>query len=88
MKQYSVIFVCLLFHLFSEVQSAKILCLNPSPSKSHLIITNALVKGLVEKGHDVTFVSSYPLMIPLKNYRNVHIPVEPIPEGDPIILYT
>ncbi|KAI8129053.1 2-hydroxyacylsphingosine 1-beta-galactosyltransferase [Lucilia cuprina] len=43
-------------------------------SKSHFIVGSALMRGLVEKGHEVTVISPFPLKKPLKNYHDVPVP--------------
>lgn len=53
------------------VDSAKILSIHPSPSRSHVIIMQSLLKGLAAKGHEVTLISSFPLSKPMKNYRDI-----------------
>lgn len=56
--------------------SAKILCLFPTASKSHVLGTQALLKNLAQRGHEVTMVSAFPLSQPVKNYRDVYVPIE------------
>ncbi|XP_055537535.1 UDP-glucosyltransferase 2-like [Wyeomyia smithii] len=53
---------------------SKILCLHPSPTRSHLMISQALLEGLAERGHQVTMVSSYKMSKPVPNYREVVVP--------------
>lgn len=50
--------------------ASKILFLFPTPSKSHVLVAQGLSTSLAEKGHEVTFFSSYPLSKPMKNYRD------------------
>lgn len=50
---------------------SKILGIFPVPSKSHYIIGEALLRGLAEKGHDVTMISPYTLDKPMKNYTDI-----------------
>ncbi|XP_055702426.1 UDP-glycosyltransferase UGT5-like [Phlebotomus papatasi] len=59
-----------------EVSSYKILMVFPSFSPSHLIVASGLLKGLAKKGHEVTMVSSYPQSKPVKNYRDVVLPLD------------
>lgn len=62
--------------LVSEMSvGSRILFLFPSPSKSHVIVAQGLSTTLAEKGHEVTFVSSFPLSKPMKNYRDIVSPV-------------
>ena len=69
----------LLMFIVQLCDSAKILVLFPSPSKSHLITTQALATELARRGHSVTIVSSYPLDKPLMNHNDIFIE----PMGDP-----
>lgn len=68
--------IALIFLLIScaqQCQSAKILIMYPSPSKSHLVIGQAVSKELARRGHKVTVVSSYPLDKQIDNYRDIFI---------------
>uniref|UniRef100_A0A1L8E1G5 Putative udp-glucoronosyl and udp-glucosyl transferase n=1 Tax=Nyssomyia neivai TaxID=330878 RepID=A0A1L8E1G5_9DIPT len=58
-----------------NADSYKILMVFPSFSPSHLIVGSGLLKGLAKLGHEVTMVSSFPQQKPLKNYRDVVIPL-------------
>ncbi|XP_055701703.1 uncharacterized protein LOC129800979 [Phlebotomus papatasi] len=70
-------FLCLAIAA-KEVSSYKILMVFPSFSASHLIVASGLLKGLAKMGHEVTMVSSFPQPKPLKNYRDVVLPLEDI----------
>ncbi|XP_055537531.1 UDP-glucosyltransferase 2-like [Wyeomyia smithii] len=59
-----------------EVESAKILCFFPSPSKSHVLGPQRLLKNLANRGHEVTMVSEFPLTKPVKNYRDIYVQAE------------
>lgn len=61
--------------------AANILMLFPSPSRSHLIIAQALTIELAKRGHKITEFSSFPLEKPQENYRHIEIPYENIMEG-------
>lgn len=54
----------------------KILCFFPTISKSQVIFAQPLMEALAEKGHEVTFVSQFPLGRKVKNYRDVFIPID------------
>uniref|UniRef100_A0A182KE60 UDP-glucuronosyltransferase n=1 Tax=Anopheles christyi TaxID=43041 RepID=A0A182KE60_9DIPT len=56
--------------------SYRILGINTSPSRSHVIVQDALMKELARRGHHVTMVSPYlePEQIP--NYRKITIPLD------------
>lgn len=60
----------------SVVESAKILCVFPSPGRSHVLVGQALLKGLAKRGHEVTMVSPFKLPKPVKNYRDIYIPAD------------
>jgi hypothetical protein len=61
-----VVLVGLLF-IFDAVHSARILGVFPGPIPSHYFLSNSLMKGLAEKGHDVTMISPFVDKIPPKN---------------------
>ncbi|CAH1381348.1 unnamed protein product [Tenebrio molitor] len=67
-----VVLVGLLF-IFDGVHSARILGVFPGPIPSHYFLSNSLMKGLAEKGHDVTMISPFVDKIPPKNgsYTNI-----------------
>lgn len=44
-------------------------------SQSHIIVGKALYTELAKQGHDVTVISTFPLDKPLKNYRDIHVPL-------------
>ncbi|XP_055537533.1 UDP-glycosyltransferase UGT4-like [Wyeomyia smithii] len=62
--------------LSDVVNSAKILCLFPTGSKSHVLGPQTLLKHLASRGHEVTMVSAFPLSKPVKNYRDVYVPIQ------------
>lgn len=68
--------ICTFLTLPGAVQSARILCVFPSPSRSHVLVGQALLKGLAERGHEVTMVSPFKIPDPVANYREVVIPVD------------
>ncbi|XP_029726333.2 UDP-glycosyltransferase UGT5-like [Aedes albopictus] len=70
------VLLLLLLQQPNGVDSAKILCLFPTGSKSHVLGTQALLKNLAQRGHEVTMVSAFPLSKPVKNYRDVYVPME------------
>ncbi|XP_012278070.1 UDP-glucuronosyltransferase 1-10 [Orussus abietinus] len=53
--------------------SFRILGICPSSSFSHQQPFQALMKALVMKGHEVTVISTIPMKLPAKNYRNVDV---------------
>jgi glucuronosyltransferase len=42
-------------------------------SRSHLIPMHTLARALAERGHDITFVSTFPAKYSLENYRDIEI---------------
>jgi glucuronosyltransferase len=62
--------------LIANSECAKILVLYPTISKSHIIPLQTLSLALAEKGHEITFVSTYPLDKQVKNYRDIKIPFD------------
>ncbi|XP_063705569.1 UDP-glycosyltransferase UGT4-like [Culicoides brevitarsis] len=59
-----------------NVDSARILCFYPTPSKSGVLIAQPLMEELAKRGHEVTFVSPFPLGKSVPNYRDVVISVK------------
>lgn len=58
------------------VESAKILCIFPSPGRSHVLVGQTLLKGLAARGHEVTMVSPFKLSKPVPNYREIYVPAD------------
>ncbi|XP_050096430.1 UDP-glucosyltransferase 2-like [Anopheles aquasalis] len=56
--------------------TAKIVGVFPTASKSHVLGLQALLKELANRGHEVTMVSAFPLKRPPANYRDVYLPIE------------
>ncbi|XP_037038181.1 UDP-glycosyltransferase UGT4-like isoform X2 [Bradysia coprophila] len=54
-------------------ESYKILGIFHTCSKSHYIVGGALMKGLAEKGHDVTVITPFPHSEPIKNFHEVPV---------------
>lgn len=63
-----------------HVESAKILGVFPFASKSHSILGQALFTALAKQGHEVTYISPFPLKKPPKNYRDIPLTDERIVE--------
>lgn len=51
----------------------RILGVFPVPAKSHYSIGHGLMKGLAERGHDVTMISPLKANKPIENYTEVFI---------------
>lgn len=61
--------------VLSVTDCAKILVVHPSFSKSHVILGKALYTELAKSDHNITVISNFPLEKPLKNYRDIYIPL-------------
>ncbi|KAM7362331.1 uncharacterized protein ACRADG_013090 [Cochliomyia hominivorax] len=73
-KYSQLIFSCLiLFFLLGEINAAKILSIFGYPGPSQYIMGLALLKGLAERGHEVTSISTFPQKTPIKNFRDVPV---------------
>lgn len=70
-----IILITFLGFLISETSSSKILVVHTTMSQSHIIVGKALYTELAKQGHDVTVISTFPLDKPLKNYRDIHVPL-------------
>lgn len=57
-----------------SLECSKILFMYPTPGVSHLLPLQTLSVALAEKGHNVTFVSTYPLGRKVENYRDIVVP--------------
>ncbi|ETN67850.1 glucosyl/glucuronosyl transferase [Anopheles darlingi] len=58
----------------APLEAYRILCVYPSSGRSHVLIGQALLKGLAERGHEVTMVSPFKLSKPVSNYREIVVP--------------
>lgn len=61
------------FALIKSVQSHKVLVLVPLNGKSHWFYMQAFVKELIERGHEVTCVTSIAMESKPKNYTEILI---------------
>lgn len=61
--------------VLSVTECAKILVVHPSFSKSHVILGKALYTELAKSDHNVTVIGNFPLEKPMKNYRDIYIPI-------------
>nr|CAI5816849.1 unnamed protein product [Callosobruchus analis] len=68
-----VLLIALILHVLCFVQCYKILVVFPMAAPSHYILGEAIARGLLEAGHDVTMVTSFAMKNPPKNgkYRDV-----------------
>lgn len=65
--------IVLLAVLIAVSDASKILGVFPTPGKSHFIVMQSLMKGLVKAGHEVTVISAFPQKTPIPNYTDVSI---------------
>ncbi|KAF7987446.1 hypothetical protein HCN44_003208 [Aphidius gifuensis] len=68
--------ILVLFFLIIEIDNCvgyRILGLFPLNVKSHFKMYERLMKGLVERGHQVDVISCFPLDTPIKNYTDIVI---------------
>ncbi|XP_071054635.1 UDP-glucosyltransferase 2-like [Onthophagus taurus] len=70
---HNITFVFFISLLVSTTNSYKILGLFPLPIKSHFIFFEAILKGLVERGHEVYVVSHFPQKNPTARYNDINI---------------
>ncbi|CAG9831120.1 unnamed protein product [Diabrotica balteata] len=63
--------ILILSTLIYSVHNYNVLIVSPMVSRSHFILANALGRGLIEAGHQVTIVSPYEDKNPLKGYKDV-----------------
>ncbi|XP_058459806.1 UDP-glucosyltransferase 2-like [Malaya genurostris] len=61
--------------LFGTAESSRILCINPCPGKSQVLVAQVLLKGLAERGHEVTMISPFKLSKPVQNIREIVVPM-------------
>lgn len=65
------VFLLTSFAFFSQVESARILGIFPYPSKSHVILGQPIFVELAKRGHEVVFISPFPLKNPPKGYKDI-----------------
>ncbi|KAH8264302.1 hypothetical protein KR038_006357, partial [Drosophila bunnanda] len=59
--QFATIIRFIMLFLFGHVEGAKILAPFFLPVRSHFMMTNAIIRELVQRGHEVTFITPYSL---------------------------
>lgn len=64
-------FLLLISCNFYLVSCAKVLGVFPYLSKSHSILVRPIFIELAKRGHEVTFLSPFPMKNPPKNYRDI-----------------
>ncbi|CAG9797601.1 unnamed protein product [Chironomus riparius] len=68
-------FIVLLIFATSSSESSKVLCIHTSFAKSHVMPMQLLAKELANRGHEITFISPFPLSEKVNNYRDVKIEI-------------
>lgn len=59
--------------LFEPSNGSRILAIFPSSSKSHYFVGVSLMKGLAEKGHDITLIAPFKEKHPITNLKTIHL---------------
>lgn len=72
MKILSLLIIFSIFCL-QITKSSKILGVFSSPSKSHYFVGFSLMKGLANKGHEVTIIAPFKERNPVKNLKTIFI---------------
>jgi glucuronosyltransferase len=67
------VFLLWTISLLNYCHGAKILAVFPTPSKSHWILGQPLMKELARAGHEVTVMSPFQAKNPPKNYRHIEM---------------
>ncbi|XP_055547923.1 UDP-glucosyltransferase 2-like [Wyeomyia smithii] len=60
LRTFGFLAVIVLVVIFGEGESARILAIFPAPAKSHQIVFRAFMKGLLERGHHITMMTTDP----------------------------
>lgn len=68
---YKLINICVIVLQIVCVSSYNILGIFPLTGKSHFLVYEPILKGLSEKGHNVTVLGYFPLNEGIKNYRDI-----------------
>lgn len=59
--------------LTTNSECSRILYIHPSLSRSHVIPSQALAKILAHRGHEITFISPYPIGKSVENFRDIKL---------------
>lgn len=73
LPSFAIAFLATISYHDVDVSAIRILGIFNTLSKSHWFLGNALMKGLAESGHDVTFISPFREKNPPKNYKEIHL---------------
>ncbi|CAO1423125.1 unnamed protein product [Diamesa serratosioi] len=72
-KNTTVLFLIVISLWLSIANAYKILGVFPLYGKSHFTLGNAVMKTLIDAGHEITMISAFPNKIPQHNYRDISI---------------
>ncbi|CAK1587784.1 unnamed protein product [Parnassius mnemosyne] len=67
------LFLLTAFAAVTSVSGYNILCMMFLPSRSHLHLARGIINSLLESGHQVTWVTSYPEEAPHKNLKQIEL---------------
>ncbi|CAG9797603.1 unnamed protein product [Chironomus riparius] len=67
------LFGIILAILIASSECSRILFMQPSFSKSHVMPLQALAKELANRGHNITFVGQFPFSKLVQNYRDIKV---------------
>lgn len=70
---YAKVVTIILFLAIASSECSRILFIHPCISRSTVLPLQVLAKDMAKRGHDVTFVSLYPLDKKYENYRDIKI---------------
>ncbi|KAM3957340.1 UDP-glucosyltransferase 2-like [Aphomia sociella] len=73
--------LCLLFTVAAQAWGYHILGIFPVPSRSHNILGKGIVDSLLKAGHQVTWVTPYPVNNTNKNLKVIHVETTALNEG-------
>ncbi|CAG9797605.1 unnamed protein product [Chironomus riparius] len=62
--------------VIASIDCSRILFVQPSMSKSHVMPLQTLAKDLAKRGHEITFLSIFPFDKKIENYRDIKLEVK------------
>lgn len=73
MNMKSLFIILVLSFLAARSETKNILGIFVTYSRSHQIVFMSVVKGLAERGHNITVITTLPLMDPNQNFRHIQL---------------
>lgn len=67
---FTQVYFILAFQIYAN-DGAKILGIFPLPAKSHFTFDNAIMKSLIDVGHEITVITSFPEQAAAQNYTSI-----------------